>query len=228
VAARKRVGVLISGRGSNMASLIEAARAPDDPAEIVLVVSNRADAAGLERAAAAGIAATVVDHSRYADREAFEREMDRVLGEGGIELVCLAGFMRVCTPWFIERWRGRMLNIHPSLLPLFKGLHTHRRALEAGVRIHGCTVHFVVPEVDSGPIIAQAAVPVVPSDTEETLATRVLTQEHVLYPWALRLVAADAVTLAGNRVGYRSGWDVGQALLSPPAPALSFRGMSQA
>jgi phosphoribosylglycinamide formyltransferase-1 len=159
---RRRVAILISGRGSNMASLIEAARAPDFPAEIALVLSNRPDAGGLARATEAGIEALAIDHKAYPDRESFEAAMDAALRERAIDLVCLAGFMRVLTPGFVERWAGRMLNIHPSLLPLFRGTHTHQRALEAGVLVHGCTVHFVVPELDAGPIIAQAAVPVVP------------------------------------------------------------------
>ena len=160
-AAKKRVAVLISGRGSNMAALIEAAKAQDYPAEIVLVVSNRPEASGLARARDAGIATAIVDHRPFGeDREAFERALDAQLQAHRIDLVCLAGFMRLLTPWFVRRWSGRMLNIHPALLPQFKGLHTHRRALEAGVKRHGATVHFVVPEMDSGPIVAQESVPV--------------------------------------------------------------------
>jgi phosphoribosylglycinamide formyltransferase-1 len=185
--SRKRVAILISGRGSNMASLIEAARGPDSPAEIVAVISNRPAAAGLGLARKAGIPTLAIDHAAFPDRFSFEQELDRALRAKEVELVALAGFMRILTPWFIGRWLGRLVNIHPSLLPLFKGTHTHRQALEAGVRIHGCTVHFVVPEIDSGPIIAQAAVPVLPDDTEQSLAARVLAQEHILYPRALRL-----------------------------------------
>jgi phosphoribosylglycinamide formyltransferase-1 len=214
-AAKKRIAVLISGRGSNMASLIEAARAPDYPAEIALVLSNRPEAPGLARAADAGIATAIVDHKTHPEREAFERALDHALVEHRIELLCLAGFMRILTPWFINRWLGRMLNVHPSLLPLFKGLHTHRRALEEGVRIHGCTVHFVTPELDSGPIIAQAAVPVLPSDTEESLAARVLRQEHVIYPLALGLVAGGKVRLQQGRVEVDADWDESAALVSP-------------
>lgn len=192
---RKRVAVLISGRGSNMAALIEAARAPDYPAEIVLVVSNEPDALGLARAREAGIATVVVDHRPFGDdREAFERALDAKLSAHSIDLVCLAGFMRLLTPWLVTRWSGRMLNIHPALLPQFKGLHTHRRALEAGVKRHGATVHFVVPETDSGPIVVQEAVPVIEGDTEETLAARVLDVEHRIYPRALRLVAEGRVS----------------------------------
>jgi phosphoribosylglycinamide formyltransferase-1 len=193
---KKRVAVLISGRGSNMTALIEAARAPDYPADIVLVVSNRPDAAGLARAQQAGIATAIVDHTAFGeDREAFERALDARLRAQRIDIVCLAGFMRLLTPWFVTRWSGRMLNIHPALLPQFKGLHTHRRALEAGVQRHGATVHFVVPEMDSGPIVAQDSVPVVAGDTEDTLARRVLEVEHRIYPKALRLVAEGRVTL---------------------------------
>jgi phosphoribosylglycinamide formyltransferase-1 len=191
---RKRVAILISGRGSNMAALIEAAKAPDYPADIVLVVSNRPDAAGLARAKNAGIATTVVDHTAYGkDRETFERALQAELEAHRIDLVCLAGFMRLLSPWLVERWRGRMLNIHPALLPAFKGLDTHRRALAAGAKTHGATVHLVVPDVDSGPIVLQEAVPIVAGDTEETLAARVLAVEHRLYPQALKLLAQGRV-----------------------------------
>jgi phosphoribosylglycinamide formyltransferase 1 len=187
---KKRVAILISGRGSNMTALIEAAKAEDYPADIVLVVSNRPDAAGLARARTAGVATMVIDHMQFGDdREAFEHALDQELRSNRIDLVCLAGFMRLLTPWFVTRWRGRMLNIHPSLLPQFKGLHTHRRALEAGVPRHGATVHFVVPEMDSGPIVLQDSVAVREDDTEETLAARVLEIEHRIYPRALRAVA---------------------------------------
>jgi phosphoribosylglycinamide formyltransferase-1 len=198
-ATKKRVAVLISGRGSNMSALIEAAKAADYPAEIVLVVSNRPDASGLERAREAGIATAIVDHRPFGeDREAFEHTLDAQLGMHQIDLVCLAGFMRLLTPSFVGRWSGRMLNIHPALLPQFKGLHTHRRALAAGVKRHGATVHFVVPEMDSGPIIAQDSVPVFENDTEETLARRVLEVEHRLYPQALRLVAEGRAPLLSS------------------------------
>ena len=187
---KTRVAILISGRGSNMTALIEAARAEDYPAEIALVVSNRPDAAGLVRARAAGIATVVIDHTRFAgNREAFEHALDEELRNYKIGLVCLAGFMRLLTPWLVARWQGRMLNIHPSLLPQFKGLDTHRRALDAGAKWHGATVHFVVPEMDSGPIIMQESVPVREGDTAEVLAARVLELEHQLYPRALRVVA---------------------------------------
>jgi phosphoribosylglycinamide formyltransferase-1 len=198
--AKKRVGILLSGRGSNMAALVEAAQADSAfPAEPALVLSNRADAAGLEFAATKGVETAVVDHKPFGkDREAFERALDARLRESGIELVCLAGFMRLLTPWFVEQWRDRLINIHPSLLPSFKGLHTHERALETGVRLHGCTVHFVRAEMDDGPIIAQAAVPVLPGDDPDALAARVLTMEHRLYPLALGLVAAGKVRVAGE------------------------------
>lgn len=195
--ARKRCAILISGRGSNMLSLVEAARAPDYPADIALVLSNLPDAGGLERAQSFGIATASVDHRAFGkDREAFERAMDETLRVNQIELIALAGFMRILTPWFVRRWEGRMLNIHPSLLPLFKGTHTHRQALEAGVAEHGCSVHFVVPELDAGPVIRQARVPVLPGDDEAALAARVLVQEHILYPLALADVASGRVALS--------------------------------
>ncbi|MGV3634882.1 MAG: phosphoribosylglycinamide formyltransferase [Pseudorhodoplanes sp.] len=192
--ARKRTAILISGRGSNMTALIEAARDPSYPAEIALVVSNRPDAGGLQRAAEAGIATAIVDHKTHGkNREAFERALQDMLLQHRIEIVCLAGFMRILTAWFVGQWPEKMLNIHPALLPAFKGLDTHRRALDAGAREHGATVHFVVPEMDSGPIIAQGRVPVQDDDTEASLAARVLGVEHRIYPLALKLVAADRV-----------------------------------
>jgi phosphoribosylglycinamide formyltransferase 1 len=195
--SKKRVAVLISGRGSNMTALIEAAKAKDYPAEIVLVVSNRPDAAGLARARKAGIATTVIDHRSFRDdREAFERALDDELRKYRIDIVCLAGFMRLLTAWFIGRWSGRVLNIHPALLPEFKGLDTHRRVLEAGVKRHGATVHFVVEETDAGPVISQQSVPVLQGDTEEILAARVLEIEHRIYPEALRLVAEGRAKFA--------------------------------
>jgi phosphoribosylglycinamide formyltransferase 1 len=188
--SKKRVAVLISGRGSNMTALIEAAKAKDYPAEIALVISNRPEAAGLANAREAGIATAIVDHTLFGkDRTAFERALDAELQGHRIDIVCLAGFMRLLTPWLVGRWSGRMLNIHPALLPQFKGLDTHRRALAAGASRHGATVHFVVPETDSGPILAQESVPVLEGDTEEALAARVLEVEHRIYPRALRAVA---------------------------------------
>ena len=198
--ARKRVAILISGRGSNMTALIEAAKDPSYPADIALVFSNRPDAAGLVRARAAGIATAIVDHTQFSgDREGFERILDETLLAAHIDIVCLAGFMRLLTPWFVGRWTNRMLNIHPALLPAFKGLDTHARARATGVKIHGATVHFVVPEMDSGPIVVQGAVPVRDDDTEETLAARVLAIEHRIYPLALRLVAENRVRVVDGR-----------------------------
>jgi phosphoribosylglycinamide formyltransferase 1 len=192
--------VLISGRGSNMLALIEAAKAKDYPAEIVLVLSNVPDAGGLARAQAAGVASVVIDHRPFGEeREAFERALDDELRRHRVDIVCLAGFMRLLTSWFIGCWRGRLLNIHPALLPQFKGLHTHRRALEAGVERHGASVHFVVEETDSGPIIAQQSVPVLQDDTEATLAARVLEAEHRMYPEALRMVAEGRATFSPTR-----------------------------
>lgn len=187
---KRRVAILISGRGSNMAALIEAARDPDYPAEIAVVVSNRPDAHGLALARAAGIAATSIDHRPFkGDRAAHERAIDAALREAATDIVCFAGYMRLLTPWFVNAWHGRMLNIHPSLLPAFPGLDTHARALAAGAKLHGCTVHLVTETMDEGPILAQAAVPVLPDDTVETLADRVLVQEHRIYPLALRCFA---------------------------------------
>lgn len=197
---RRRVAILISGRGSNMAALIAAAQAADYPAEIALVLANRPDAKGLGVAQDARLTTAIVDHTRFGkDREAFERALQAELEAQAIDIVCLAGFMRLLTPWFVSRWQGRLINIHPALLPAFKGLDTHERALAAGVKIHGATVHFVVPEMDSGPVIAQGAIAVRDDDTAETLAARVLAIEHTIYPLALRLVAEGRVTVAEGR-----------------------------
>jgi len=194
--SRKRVAVLISGRGSNMAALIEAAKDTTYPAEIALVLSNRADAGGLLVARAAGISTEVVEHTEFGkDRAAFERALQATLDKYRIEIICLAGFMRLLTADFVGRWQGRILNIHPALLPDFKGLDTHRRAIEARAKRHGATVHFVVPEMDSGPIIAQGVVNVRPDDSEEALAARVLKVEHQIYPLALKLVAEDRIRI---------------------------------
>lgn len=213
--ARVRTAVLVSGRGSNMAALLDAARDPGFPAEIALVVSNRPDAPALDRAAAAGIETRIVDHRGFDDRVLFEAAVDAALHEAEISVVCLAGFMRVLTPWLVTRWHDRMLNIHPSLLPAFKGLHTHERALAAGVRIHGCTVHLVRAELDDGPIVAQAAVAVAPDDTADSLAARVLAQEHRLYPLALSLLAEGRLRVADGRVIVEPP-DAALALLVPP------------
>jgi formyltetrahydrofolate-dependent phosphoribosylglycinamide formyltransferase len=203
--SRTRVGVLVSGRGSNALALIEAARSPDYPAEIALVVSNNPDAEGLARAAAAGVPVRAVDHRAFGkDREAHERAIDAVLREAGVGFVALAGYMRILTPVFVRAWSGRMINIHPSLLPLFPGLDTHRAALAAGVKLHGCSVHWVIEGVDEGPLIGQAAVPVLAGDDEAALAARVLAAEHRLYPACLaaaitgRAAAADADAVLTN------------------------------
>lgn len=194
-----KVGILISGRGSNLKSLIGACATPGFPAEIAIVISNRPDAPGLDVARAAGIPALAIDHKLFATREAFDAELDAALRKAGVELICNAGFMRILSDGFVEAWRDRQLNIHPSLLPAFKGLKVHERVLEAGVKITGCTVHIVRPAMDEGPIVAQAAVPVLPGDTVKTLSDRVLAAEHRLYPLALRLVAGGHVKIDGER-----------------------------
>jgi len=212
---RLKVAVLISGRGSNLQSLIDAAKAKDFPAEIVLVISNRPGAQGLERAARAGIPDQVIDHKAFADQAAFEEALHAALTAAKAELVCLAGFMRLLSGEFVSRWRDRLVNIHPSLLPAFKGLHIHERAIEAGVRFSGCTVHFVRPEMDDGPIILQAAVPVAPDDTPETLAARVLAQEHLIYPQAVRLIAEGRLRVAGKNVIVRDAQRPPASLINP-------------
>lgn len=214
---KPRVAVLISGRGSNMMSLLEAASVPGYPVEIAAVISNRPDAHGLARAQAANIPTRTVDHKAYADRTSFDAALDAVLEDEQVDFVCLAGFMRLLTAEFTRKWYGRMINIHPALLPSFKGLHTHERALEEGVRIHGCTVHFVTPEMDVGPIIMQAAVPVLDGDTPETLGARVLAQEHIIYPAALRLVTEGRATLRDGRVVVDEFELAPPALVVPPA-----------
>src|SRR5712692_3366502 len=216
--ARKRVAILISGRGANMAALIAAAKEPGYPAEIALVLSNRPEAGGLRRACADAIATAVVDHAAFGkDREAFERAVEAVLEGHRIDLVCLAGFMRLLTPWFVRRWEGRMLNIHPALLPAFKGLDTHERALAAGVKIHGATVHFVIPEMDSGPIVAQGAVSVHDDDTADMLAARALAVEHKIYPLALRLVAEGRVRIVDGRCLIDGAAFPDRSLIAPSA-----------
>jgi phosphoribosylglycinamide formyltransferase-1 len=211
--SKRRTAILISGRGSNMASLIAAAREPEFPADIALVLSNKPDAPGLATAKAQGIATAAVDHKIYAGREAFEGSLQKMLEAHRIDFICLAGFMRILTPTFVERWQGRLINIHPSLLPSYKGLHTHERALADGVKIHGCTVHYVVAEMDAGPIIAQAAVAVLDDDTPKSLGARVLEQEHVIYPLALRLAASGALRIDNMRVIGANGAPV--AMVSP-------------
>lgn len=194
---RQRAAVLLSGRGSNMAALVAASRDPAYPVEFILALSNRAEAPGLALAAALGVPTAVAAHRPFkGDRAAHEAAIDAALRAANVQIVCLAGYMRLMTPFLVERWAGRMLNIHPSLLPAFPGLDTHARALAAGVRLHGCTVHLVTQTMDEGPILAQAAVPVLPGDTEATLAARVLAQEHILYPLALRLFASHQAGMA--------------------------------
>lgn len=219
--SKKRVAILISGRGSNMMSLVEAARDPSYPAEIILVISNRPEAPGIAWAASQGLPTKVIDHKSYPSREDFEAALHEALVASGAEIVCCAGFMRLMTAGFVEKWSGRMLNIHPSLLPAFKGLDAQAQALAAGVKIAGCTVHFVEPEMDSGPIIAQAAVPVSDDDTPDTLAARILSAEHKLYPHALRLVAAGQVRLEGRRVVVDGAINQTAQLFSP---SLEYKG----
>ncbi|MEP0710264.1 phosphoribosylglycinamide formyltransferase [Parvibaculum sp.] len=211
-----RIGVLISGRGSNLKALIEACEEPGFRGRIALVVSNRPGAAGLAVAEAAGVPTAVIDHKEFSMRETFDAELHRALTKAGVELVCNAGFMRILSDGFVEKWRDRQLNIHPSLLPAFKGLHVHQRALDAGVKITGCTVHFVRPEMDEGPIVAQAAVPVLPGDTAETLSQRVLDAEHKLYPLALKLVVEERARVVDEhvRIDY-DGATVGGPLFVP-------------
>jgi phosphoribosylglycinamide formyltransferase-1 len=198
---KRRVAILISGRGSNMAALIEAAAAAKDyPAEIAVVIANRADAAGLDKARAHGIATVVIESKPFGkDRAAFEAALESALASHRIELICLAGFMRLFTAEFVQRWYGKMLNIHPSLLPSFPGLDPHGQALKAGVKISGATVHFVIPETDAGPIVMQGAVVVHDDDTAEALSARILDVEHRIYPEALRLLASGRLTLEGDR-----------------------------
>lgn len=213
--ARLKVAVLISGRGSNLQALIDAAREPGHPAEIALVLSNRADAGGLQLAAAAGIATAVVPHRDYPDRESFEAALDARLCAAEIGLVCLAGFMRLLTPGFVARWRDRLINVHPSLLPAFPGLDTHARALKAGVRFAGCTLHFVRAAMDDGPIILQAAVPVRADDTPDSLAARVLAEEHRCYPLAMRWIAEGRVAVRDERVEIDGAETPPAGLISP-------------
>ena len=211
---RLKVAVLISGRGSNLQSLIDACSAPDFPAEIALVLSNKAEAYGLERARQAGIPTKAISHRDFPDRESFDAVLHDAIVAAGANFVCLAGFMRLLTPGFVGKWHDRMLNIHPSLLPAFKGLHSHERAIEAGCRFTGCTVHFVRAEMDDGPIVVQAAVPIHQDDTPDDLSARVLEAEHRCYPLALRLVAEGRVTIDGMRV-------LVDGIASPAEPAIN-------
>lgn len=215
--ANARIAVLISGRGSNLQALIGACADPDYPGEIALVISNKPKAQGLERAREAGIPQEVIDHKDFQTREDFEAALNHALKTAKADFVCLAGFMRVLTPGFASDWRGRLINIHPSLLPSFEGLHVHERTIQAGVKIAGCTVHFVSAEVDNGPIIGQAAVPVLPGDDEDTLAARILEQEHRLYPACLRLLIEGKARLAAGAVVYDDSVRADGALINPPA-----------
>ena len=217
-AVKRRVAILISGRGSNMAALIDAAKAPDFPAEIVTVISNRADAGGLQKAATNGIPTAVIESKPFGkDRAGFEAVLQRALDEKNVELICLGGFMRLFTAEFVARWHGKMLNIHPSLLPSFPGLDPHGQALASGVKISGATVHFVIPETDAGPIVMQGAVAVADDDTAETLAERILGIEHRIYPEALRLLASGGVRLEGDICRISGATDRDGALISPTA-----------
>ena len=215
--AKREVGILISGRGSNMAALIEAAKAADYPAEVAVVISNVAAAPGLKIAESAGIATTAIPHKGFPDRESFDRAVSAELEKHGVGLVALAGFMRIQSPWFPAHWKDRIVNIHPSLLPAFPGLHVQQQAIDAGARISGCTVHFVTAELDAGPIIAQAAVPVLPGDDADRLAARILRQEHRLYPTVVRWFAEGRLSVTGSRVAV-AGVPENATLLFSPEP----------
>jgi phosphoribosylglycinamide formyltransferase 1 len=216
IPVKRRVAILISGRGSNMAALIEAARNEDYPAEIAVVISNRADAGGLEKARASGVPAITVESKPFGnDRVAFEAAVQAALDEHRIELICLAGFMRLLTADFVQRWHGRMLNIHPSLLPSFPGVDPHAQALKAGVKISGATVHFVIPKTDAGPILMQGAVSVRDHDTEDTLAARILAIEHRIYPEALRLLAGGKIRLDGAICRIEASDGPSESFISP-------------
>lgn len=213
--AKLRLGVMISGSGTNLQALIDACTQEDYPAEIQVVIANKPDARGLDRAAEAGIKAVCIDHKDYDSRETFEDAVHDCLSEHKVELVCLAGFMRLLTAGFVNRWRDRMINIHPSLLPSYKGLHTHARALEDGVRFAGCTIHFVRPEMDNGPIIMQTAIPIAVDETEESLIAKTLTYEHQMYPAAVRLIAEGKARVSGNKVVFKDTDLGGPGLISP-------------
>lgn len=210
-----KLGVMISGGGTNLQALIDACAAADYPAEIQVVISNRPDAKGLERAREAGIDAVAIDHKAFDDRDSFEAEIHQCLKDYEVQLVCLAGFMRILGTDFVGRWKDRMINIHPSLLPSYKGLHTHARAIEDGVRFGGCTIHFVRPAMDDGPIIMQAAVPIEPDDTEDSLAAKVLTFEHKMYPAAVRMIAEGRVRVSGGKCVFKDTEMAASGLISP-------------
>ena len=213
--AELKAAVMISGRGSNLQALIDACADPGYPAKIVLVISNKPEVMGLERARIAGIDCQVIDHRDFAEREDFDDAITQALEAAGAELVCLAGFMRILGEAFVERWHDRMINIHPSLLPAFKGLNTHERAIDAGIRITGCTVHFVRPAMDDGPIIVQAAVPVLPEDDAGALADRILVAEHKCYPMALRLIAEGRARVVNEKVGFDGAEPADGLLINP-------------
>jgi len=213
--ARLKLGVLISGRGTNLAALIDACAQSTYPATIALVISNHKDAEGLEKAEAAHLPSLVIEHAKYPERTAFDAALSNALEQAGVQLICLAGFMRLLGTEFVNRWAGRIINIHPSLLPAFRGLNVHERTVAAGVKISGCTVHFVRPEVDDGPIIIQAAVPVLPNDDAKRLAARILTAEHQIYPEAVRLIATGEARLMGDKVVLSTG-DEMASLINPP------------
>lgn len=217
--SQKSIVILISGRGSNMGSLLAAVAAGTLPVRVAAVLSNRPDAAGLQSAAAQGVPTRVVDHKQFADRAAFDAAMSEAIDAFAPDLVVLAGFMRILSEGFVRRYEGRLMNIHPSLLPAFPGLHTHRKALDEGVRVHGCTVHFVTPTLDHGPVVVQAAVPVLDDDDEAALAARVLAQEHRVYPQAVRWFAEGRLRLVGQRVLLDAPQDAAGALIAPRAPA---------
>ncbi len=214
--ARLKVGVLISGRGSNLQALLDAAADPSFPAEIVLVISNVPNVAGLDRAKKAGVATATINHREYNSRLEFDNAVTETLESARVEFVCLAGFMRLVTKEFVEHWHNRMINIHPALLPLFPGLDTHQRALDEGCKLHGCTVHFVRHEMDSGPIVGQAAVPVLPDDTESSLSARVLTAEHRLYPECLKLIAEQNITVSGNKLTFKQASKATEDMICNP------------
>jgi phosphoribosylglycinamide formyltransferase 1 len=216
--ARLKLGVLISGRGSNLQALIAACTAASYPAEIVLVLANKPDAHGLEHAQEAGIATAVVEHGNFPDRESFDKAVSAKLQEANVEWVCLAGFMRLLSSWFVETWHDRIINIHPSLLPAFKGIDAHAQAIAAGVKLSGCTVHIVRTEMDAGPILVQAAVPLLPEDTEDSLAARILNVEHQCYPLAVRLIAEGRVRIDGDTAIVAMPPDIGNQIISPPKP----------
>ena len=216
--AKLKLAVLISGRGSNLQSLIDACQSADYPAEVALVVSNIPGAPGLARAEQVGIPTATINHAAFADRNAFESALTQALEQAQTELICLAGFMRLLTPSFVTHWNDRLINIHPSLLPSFKGLDVHQRAIDAGVRFSGCTVHFVRPDMDSGPIIAQAVVPIEGTDDAHSLAERILEQEHTIYPLAVRLISEDKIIIENERVTVTNGSSSGASLINPVTP----------